>query len=173
MAPLSPDNTDRYRFHYTVTSHSHTMEIRSAGGVIIAASVVNNLLTALDTDIFSLVIDFVEFAPMGSSIFNPVVSPIDGNTYGSGAGTTEQVANFINFIARSTGGRRLRLAVFGIIGMGTDYRFIAGEDALVDDAIASLVFAGGNITCIDGLTPVWKSYANAGRNAYWQKALRP
>ncbi len=172
MAPLAPSNTTRYRFHYTVTGKSHTMEVRSEGGVGAAASVVDNLLTALTTLLFALVIDSCEVADLGSNVFNPIVSGIETNSYGSGSGSLEKVPQFANFVARSTGGRRLRLAVFGIIGFAGDYRFSAGESAVTDAAVASLVAAGANILVIDGLTPVWKTYVNAGVNAYWQKAVR-
>jgi hypothetical protein len=173
MAPLSPDNTARYRVHYTVIGAQHTMEIRSLISPGALGTLVDSLLTQLGTDIFAMVVDFVEFAASGSNVFNSVTTGIEGFTYGSGAGTTIQIPNYVHFIGRTTGGRRVRLTVFGIIGLGTDYRFIAGEDALIDAAISVLVASGGNILGIDGLTPVWKSYANAGTNAHWQKAVRP
>jgi len=57
--------------------------------------------------------------------------------------------------------------------MGADYRFVAGENAAVDAGRQALVDAGGNILCIDGLQPVWKTYVNGLVNAHWQKKLRP
>lgn len=173
MAALLPSNTARYKVHYTVGGHSHTMELRSVASPSAIGTLVDAFLTALSSILHAMVIDLVEFAASGSDIFNPVTSGIEGNTYGIGAGTTDQVPIFFNFIARSSGGRRLRMAIFGGTSLGTDFRFIAGELGPIDAAIAVLVAAGSQLMAIDGLTPVWKTYANAGFNAHWQRALRP
>lgn len=173
MAPLPPNSTARFRVQYTTIAKQHTMEIRSTSSPSAIGVIVDALLTALGAAIFGLTIDVVEFAASGSNVFNPVTTGIEGNVYGSGSGTTVNVPSYFNFIGRTSGGRRVRLAVFGAAIAGGDYRFIAGELAVIDAARAVLVSAGGAIMGIDGLTPVWKSYVNAGFNAYWQRAVRP
>jgi len=149
------------------------MELRSLVSPSALGTIVDDFLTALATKIYGLTIDVVDFAASGSNVFNPVTTGIEGNVYGSGAGGTVAVPSYYNFIARSSGGRRLRMAVFGAVIAGADYRFIAGEDADLDAALAVLVAAGSSLKCIDGLTPVWKTYINAGFNSYWQRAVRP
>lgn len=175
MAPLPPNNTPRFRIKYTNVSHQHSMEVRSHLSPSALGTLIDDFFTALDTAIFSTVIDSVEFAADGSDIFNPVTSGIEGNVYtGFGSGTVPgEAAQYISFIGRSSGGRRVRLYVFGVTTTGDDFRFPAGEVADVDAARAVLVAAGDSLRCIDDLQPVWKTYANGGVNAHWQKALRP
>jgi hypothetical protein len=175
MAPLSPSNTARFRFFYTNVAHQHSLEVRSLASPSALGVIVDNFLTALSPLLFATVLDSVTFAVAGSNVFNPVVTGIEGNTYNpSNVGTVASLAaNYFNFIGRSSGGRRVRLAVFGSITQGTDYRMIAGESAATDAAVNVLVAASPAIMCIDGLAAIWKSYVNVGVNAYWQKALRP
>jgi len=132
-----------------------------------------DFLNALSPALNALVVNTVEFAPSGSSVFNIVTTGIEGSTVGSGAGTGSARANYVDFIGRSSGGRRVRLAVFGLKIDATDYRFIAGENAAVDAAIVELNTHTGAFLAIDGVAPQWYSYANAGVNAHWQKAVRP
>jgi len=173
MAALPPENTARYRVHYTVGDEQHTMEIRSAARPSALGTLVAHFLSELDSAIGAMVVDFVEWAPSGSVFFNPVVTGIEGSSFGTGTITGDVRAWAFNFIGRSTGGRRVRIMVFGAVSLGADYRFVAGENAAVDAGLQALVDAGGNILCIDGLQPVWKTYVNALVNAHWQKKLRP
>lgn len=173
MAPLPIDNTPRFKVFYTNCSVQHVMDIRSPDSPFAFGLNVDDLLNALLTVLTPTVIDEVQWAPSGSNIFNNVVTGIEGNTYGAGAISTLYPAFYTNFVGRSTGGRRVRLAVFGTTNIAQDYRFVAGENAAIDAAIAALQVAANHFTAIDGLKPVWKTYANAGLNAYWQRKLRP
>lgn len=173
MAPISPDNTPRFRVKYTNIGTQHTMDIRSTSSPSSLGTQVDAFLTALSPKMRATVIDEVLFASSGSSVFNTVTSGIEGNTYGSGAGVLANVTQYADFVGRSSGGRRVRLAVFGIPDTSTDFRYLAGEDADIDATIAVLNGAGNTFLAIDNLPPVWKSYANAGQNAYWQRQLRP
>lgn len=149
------------------------MELRSHDSPSFIGSFVQAFLTAGDALFFASVIDSVDFAADGSNVFNAVTTGAEAFTWGSGAGTVEQIPLYINFIGRTSGGRRVRLAVFGLGVSAVDYRFLATENADVDAMRAELVTAGGLLRGIDDLTPVWKTYANTGFNAYWQKAVRP
>jgi len=175
MAPLNPNNTERYRVFYTVGGHQHTQEIRtdtispSAVGAYITS-----YYTAITTKLHALVIDQVQYAPSGSNIFNGVTTGVEGDTYGSGAPAVPgENAYYFDFVGRSTGGRRMRFAQFGAIALGGDYRFIAGEDAALDAALVVIATPADAWLAIDGIKPVMKSYINAGVNSYWQRALRP
>lgn len=173
MAPLPPNSTARFRIFYTGIGVQHSVEIRSGASPSAVGTIVDDLLTAIDGALQALVIDEVQFAANGSDVFNAVTTGIEGNPYGTGGGITSQAANYYNFIGRSSGGRRVRLALFGANSQAGDYRFVAGENSALDAARAVLVAAAGDILAIDGLTPTWKTYINAGVNAHWQRALRP
>lgn len=173
MAPLSPSNTPRFRVFYTNVAQQHVQEYRSHVSPSALGTLVDGFWTALAGGISATTIDEVQWAPTGSNIFNPVTTGIEGNAYGSGSGVAGGDAWYYSFIGRSSGGRRLRLYFFGGVSTANDYRFVAGEDALIDAVIAALQAAGSDLRCIDDLAPVWKSYANAGVSAYWQKRDRP
>jgi len=149
------------------------MQVRSHDSPLAVGLNVDDLFTALSGKLFATIIDEVQFAVDGSNVFNTVVSGIEGNTYGSGAGIETNVPMFINFIGRSSDGRRVRVSVFGANSPGVDFRFVAGEDADVTAAIAALNAPANHWVTIGDLEPFWKSYANAGWNAYWQRATRP
>lgn len=172
MAPLPQNNTPRFKIGYVVSGHAHTLQIRSHLSPAALGSLVDSFLTQLSPKLYALTVGSVTFAADGSNIFNPVTTGIEGNGYGSGAGNEGVAPQYFDFVGRTTGGRRLRLAVFGATVLGTNYRFSPLEDDDVDDARQILVDAGGDIVAIDDLTPVWKVYVNAGNNAYWQRAVR-
>lgn len=175
MAPLNPNNTPRFRFHYSSMGHTHTMELRSHLSPAAIGALFNGLLVAAGTLIYQTTLDLVEFAPSGSDIFNPVTTGFEGTVY-AGAGVSGAVTPtsfFVSFIGRSTGGRRARIFLYGVTTTATDYRFLPGENAQVDAAINVLQGSGNDLRAIDDITPIWKDYANAGVSAHWQKALRP
>lgn len=172
MAPLPPSNTPRFKFHYTSTGTDHTLQLRTAVSPAVAGLVFDNLFTAISGIIFATTLDFVEFAPTGSDIFNPVTTGQEGNTYGSGGALPYQVGQYYDFVGRSQGGRRNRITVFGAKDLGVNFRFQPGENATVDAGLAALVASAANILAIDGLSTVFKSYVNAGVNAHYQKTVR-
>jgi hypothetical protein len=175
MSALPPSNTERFKVRYTNQTKQHACVVRTHsvspgafGGDFDA------LMTALTSILPSTVIDLVEYAASGSNIFNPVTTGIEGNAYGSGGGAVIGAAEYLGFVGRSTGGHKARLYVFGINALASnDYRFVAGEVAAIDNAIGLLNAATTVYLAIDGVKPTWKSYANAGVNAHWQKAIRP
>jgi len=172
MAPLPPSNTARYKFHYTITSYSHTTQLRTNVSPAVAGLVFSNIVTALTAECYLSVLDYVEFAANGSNIFNIVTTGYEAMTWGTGAPLPTQVGDYYDFIGRSTGGRRTRVTIFGAKNKGINFRFTAGENASIDAAIAQLVASSANLYAIDGLSAVWKTYANGGTNAHWQKEVR-
>jgi hypothetical protein len=173
MAPLPPNGTPRFRVNYTNVSRQHTLEIRSGSSPSAIGTFVDDLFTALVPILYPTVIDNVVFAASGSNVFNAVTTGIEGNTYGGGSPFQQNAAWFISFIGRTSGGRRARMYVFGVTMLAVDYRYVAGEQVAVDAAISVINAFGSNLQGIDGLVPIWKSYANGGVNSYWQKHLRP
>lgn len=173
MAALPPDNTARYRVNYTTVGKQHAFQVRSAMSPSAFGTFVNAFLNQLSTVMYASTVADVVWAPSGSSVFNPVTTGAEGHTWGSGAGTVIEIPQFVNFIGRTSGGHRVRLAVFGVGVSSVDYRFLAGENSAIDNTINHLVLNASTLLGIDGLNPVWKNYANTGFNAYWQKAVRP
>lgn len=173
MAPLPANSTARFRFFYTMGGEQHSFQVRSTQSPAQIGQDMDLVLVALGTAIYQLTLDFVEFSAAGSNVFNPVVTGYEGNSYGGGSPTAEARAYALNFIGRTTGGRRVRIMMFGVTTLGGDYRFIAGEGASIDAARNALASLGNHVMGIDGLTPVWKTYVNTLVNAHWQKALRP
>lgn len=172
MAPLPPDNTPRFRVHYTNLGVTHILDIRSNSSPAALGVQVDAFFSAVAPLIADTSIDVVEFAPSGSSVFNPVTTGIEGNHYGTFASPQEARAWYIGFVGRSSGGRRARLFVFGAGLLGTNYRWTPGENAAADSAVATLQAQSPGWQAIDGLVPVWKSYANAGVNDALVKKLR-
>jgi len=173
MAPLPPNSTARFRFHYTCIGEEHTLQVRSGNSPSFVGSFVDTFLTALGNAQHVKVISFVEWAPAGSDIFNIVTTGIESNSYGAGVDVAGHAAWAYTFIGRTPGGKRVRFSVYGATDLGTDYRFIAGENVWIDAAVGALVSAGGLVLGIDGLSPVWKPYANIQVNDHWVKESRP
>jgi len=173
MAPLSPDNTPRFRCHYTILSHQHTLQVRSHASPAFVGTFLDNYFTAFGVTIGNMTLDFVDWAPVGSDIFNPVTTGQEGNTYVGGTSSPEMAAWAYTFLGRTSGGRRVRFTQFGALFLGVDYRIVAGESSPIDAVVAVLQAASGLIVGIDDLTPVWKTYADCGVNDHWIKNLRP
>jgi hypothetical protein len=173
MAPLAPSNTPRFRVHYTSMAHGHTMQFRSHASPATFGSFVDGLLGRLDPAIAPLTIDSVDFAPAGSDIFNPVTTAIEGNTYGSSGTVPEMAAWAFTFVGRTSGGRRVRVAVFGADSLGDNYRFNPAESAVLDDARDFLAANPSFALGIDDVAAVWKAYVNVQVNDHWVKELRP
>jgi hypothetical protein len=132
----------------------------------------DSILTQLSTFMFNITLNFVDFAPSGSNIFNPVTTGEEGNSWGSGAGADFNTPWAITFVGRSPGGRRVRWAIFGASTLSGNYRVNPADSVLVDAAIVALQGFGGNVLAIDGLTPVWYDYANIQVNDHWVKEIR-
>lgn len=173
MAPLLPNNTARFRINYAAGIGGHSTQVRWGGSPAALGAAFTGILTGLEPVLYLNTVSTVEFAPAGSDIFNLVTTGLEGLVFGSTGIPTERVATFVNFIGRTPGGRRVRMAFFGVKSLGTDYRYAPGEIAAIDSTIAVLNDPGQPFLGIDGLRPIWKTYANAGVNTHWQKALRP
>ena len=132
----------------------------------------DGLMTVLDAAFCPQTIDFVDWAPTGSDIFNPVVTGIEGNIYGSSPVQNEFAAWALTFVGRTSGGRRTRLAIFGVNSLGSNYKFNAGESAVVDAGIAYIAANPGQVLGIDDLPGVWHAYADVQVNDHWVKRLR-
>lgn len=174
MAPLPPESTARYFFDYTSVFEDHTFVVRH-NGIISPASAgasVATFLGALASIFFPITITTVRSAASGSTISFPVTTGIEGTSYGSGIATSNDAPRELNFIGRSSGGRRVRLGLFGYKDAISDYRVTTGESTPVNNAVNHLNASVGLFLAIDGVEPTWYPYANMLYNAYWQRAIR-
>lgn len=175
MAPLPVESTARYVVHYSSGLNEHTQLWRSGGPASPSAmaTFLDAVWTALDGLLFAATITDLVFYANGSVVGNPVVAPaFVGQTYGvNGTPSNTNQALYLDFIGRSAGGRRVRQAFFSPSSLDQTWRFKPGESANVDAAQA-LIDANADLVAIDGLPVVWKTYANVGFNAYWQRANR-
>jgi hypothetical protein len=80
---------------------------------------------------------------------------------------------FVSFIGRSTGGRRSRIFVFNTaLGPDNDYRSASGQNATITAAISALQALAPSLVAVDDFPVIWKTYANQGYNAYYQRKRR-
>jgi len=172
MAPLPPNSTPRFKFNYTVNNTDHSFQVRSAGSPSAVGSLVDAFLEAIADAIYGLTISTAEFAADASDIFLPVTTGIEGNVYGTGFAGPPEENWFYGFIGRSAGGRRWHLDIFGARTLGTDYRIVPGESAVLTDGI-DVLNASTSLIAIDGLAVTVYPYVNCGNNAHWQRAVRP
>lgn len=174
MAPLPPNNTIRFFVDYSQAFGPHTAVIRTNGLASPAniGTLVDAILTSLGPLIMATTIDVVRFAAAGSNISNPVTTGIEGNTYGAGSGSTFTAATSLNFVGRSSGGRRCRFELFGYESSVSDFRVTEAESTEVTAALATIRGAANSFLAIDNVKPVWYPYANVSINAYWQRKYR-
>jgi len=175
MAPISPDNTQRFFLDYDTCGYGHTLLCR-AGSTVIAAdagATIAAFLAAIDANFRLLTIPGFRNALPGSNITTPVTWP-GAATYGSGAGVKYETAQYWDFVGRGATGHRVRVSLFGAIASfaGDNYRVLPGEAPAVTDAITALTSDGDIFLDVDYEVPVWHTYANCGVNAYWSNKVR-
>jgi len=174
MTALNPNNTLRYRVFYTVLGVQHDFQVRALASVSPATlgTNLNTLLTDLSPVLYAWTLDTVQFAPAGSNVFNTVTTGLEGNVYGSGTAAGLLKPQFLAFQGRSSGGHKVRLSIYGVKVEENDYRFNSGDSVDIGAAIIDLNTAVNCYLAIDGVKPLWYSYANTGFNAYWQRKQR-
>lgn len=107
--------------------------------------------------------------PTISVAVNPLNTPLKGNS-----------PRFLSFAARSLQGNATRNYIFGVTSAaytelqadGDDYRFVQGEDALVDSAILAYGNIRNLVAADNEPAQFVYPYANAGLNAYLQRKAR-
>lgn len=175
MAPLPFNSTDIVFVDYQQGPRTHTFLVRVADLADITAIEANiaDFLTAASPLLFETLILAVRGQNAGSNISFPFpTSTLVGEVYGSGTVSSESVPYNIDFVGRSTGGRRARLDLFGYKGAISDWRRTSAESTDVAAAVAVLNGSTGSFLAIDGQQPFWYPYGNVGANAYWQRQQR-
>jgi len=173
LPELLPSNTPRFRVNYTTANHNHSFQIRSAASPAVIGTHIQNFLITLTPLLHALVVNDVVWAPAGSDVFNPVVTGAEGYSVGGGVPAAQSLEPLaLNFIGRTSGGRRVRRAVFGAKGGAGNFRYSPGEEGNIDNAVAVLQAAGSTLLGIDGIAPIWKEYVNVKYFDHWVKEIR-
>lgn len=174
MAPLPHNNTALYFVDYTTVGLQHTMEVRANANTSpgVFGTIMQGFLTQLNTLVFAATVSGVRFQAIGQNVSNPVVTGMEGFTFGSDAGTVDSAPIALNFVGRSPGGRRVRLMVFSYKAAFSTYRLTIAENNGIGAAVTILNGEANTFLAIDGQAPVWYPYANVLVNAYWQRAVR-
>lgn len=176
MAPLPSNSTGVFFLDYTTEGRQHTLQIRFGTGssALEAAGVAEAFLTALGTNMYVMTVDGARVRDAGGSVTYPVTwgGPA---TFGSGTEGLYATAQYVNFVGRSIGGRRCRLAVFGwkgIVDTGDDNFRFSSAVGWVAAALAALEALPECPVSVDGDVVNWQQYANTGINAYWRNHIR-
>lgn len=174
MTVTSPDNTPRYYVDYVCLATNHTAIVRAAAPLSPSAfgALYGTFLTASGNLFFSSQVTLVRWSAAGSNVTNPVTTGIEGTTYGTGTGTADSVPVSLNFIGRSSGGKRVRIEIFSYSGPFSTFRLTGVESPAVQNMVNTMNGSSNGFLSIDGLKPLWYSYANVSVNAYWQRAKR-
>lgn len=174
MAQLPVNNTTRWKVRYQQGNYSHTFEVRTAADVSPAAfgAFVGGFLDSLGGHVYLGVVTEVQRSVEGSDIFLPFATGLEGVSFGEQPISVDNVPRYIDFVGRSSGGRRVRLAIFGYAGVTSEYRVTAAENPEFATAIGMLNGSDDIGVAIDGMPVIWKPYVNVGYNAYWQRAVR-
>jgi len=138
-----------------------------------ASAFLDSFLTALHDLFFQITIIGLRFQANDTDV--SIAVPWGGDpTYGGSAGVAYQTAQYLDFIGRSSDGRRVRAGVFGCTfsEQGDNFRVTPAEQAAVGAALAVLNSDSDYFKSISSFSTVWKNYANCGQNAYWRNKVR-
>jgi hypothetical protein len=135
--------------------------------------VLASLLDAMGTTIYEYTILGARESVADSDISLPITWT-GADHYGSDEGDHANTAWYYDWVGRSTGGRRVRLALFGSKNFedNVDHDYRLPTTGFFAAPLAVLTGASADMVAIDGLEPVWYSYLNVGVNAYWRNKIR-
>lgn len=176
MAPLPHNGTNILYVDYSTAAAEHTQAIRTTASVSQGNNVATwyaDLLDTLGTLIGSRTITSARWQEKNTNFTYPVEVEIIGETYGTGVVSNFQDARFLDFVGRSSFGRRCRFPIFGVIAaVPDDFRFTTADQTEIAQAVVKMNQFPNVPVSIDDVKPVWYGYANVGVNAYWQRAHR-
>jgi len=177
MAPLPSNNTGVLFVDYSTCGENHTAQLRfnSPGTYLDCMIILDAMWTAMVAFLYQVDIIGARVRLGNTNVSNPVTWTGDAQ-YGGDPGPHYATAQYVDFVGRSSGGRRVRVEFFGaqayFDGGGDDYRFQAADFPFVVTCLNALTSDPGNAIAIDGLEPSWHQYGNGGVNAYWRNRVR-
>lgn len=176
LPPLDPANTARWRLKYSVGGHEHTMLMRvdaTNPSQTTVESGFSQLLGDLSPLLFTVTFVALEFAAVGSSIFNPVTTTLTGTLAGTGAPGEEQSVRQMSFVGRAITGRKNRVFLYGYKNDILDnMRITPAETTEVGTAINRINGYLHLFVAIDGVKPTYKQYININYNKHWTRVVR-
>lgn len=176
MAPLPPNNTDRWYFDYTAAGIDHTFLVRAAEGTTAAevSTEISNLLTSIGIGFYASSFRSLRFQAKSLDFSIPATYSGSVTTWGSTTPDDTGRPTFSTLVGRSGDGRRARVSIFGFKGIASvgDYRFNVAGSTEWQDAVDQLNAAEGIWLSIGETQPTWYQYVNVGYNAYWQRKMR-
>lgn len=174
--PALPEETyPRLFIDYEGPMGQHTLQFRQSAGdsSAVAATKAAEFINTVKGIVYNgVTFNAARWAVAGSNVSNPIAwTPIAGTAAGTQAAAAFPI--FVSWIGRTTGGRRVRLFLYGTnINPDSDFRLGIGDATWVSASVSRLNSSPYPIYGIDGLPPVWKSYVNVGYNAYFQRKRR-
>lgn len=175
MAPLPVNNTACLFIDYTTGGEDHTVLFRYATGstVFDAMDAADAFFNAIDGAVFTFTILGARDRAKNSNVTLPITWTGDGS-YGDSVANHAQTAWYFDFVGRTAGGRRSRIALFGAkVDYDTgDDNYRLDDTGDIGAAIAALNANDTTLCGIDELQVIWYTYANSGVNAYWRNRIR-
>ena len=181
----APNYTPRVRVKYKSHEKTHTLTVRPAsndtGGFNTAVSLVDNILTlmkpAMDKKATILGADY---AVEDSDVFLPLnynFPQFAAQTPSAADPDRFNAAVYVSFQGISALGTRTQFFVYGINNIHSghtmdNFRLEYGEWEEVSDVIDLLLSSSGALRAIDKQGIIWRTYANYGVNAYYQRMAR-
>jgi len=183
----SPDATPRYVMKYKNAGIEHSLLVRFARGtpMLDGVSDAQTKLAAFFEDLVGLLCeDLVALSavwiPQDTNISVPAGIPTltAGDQALADFSAMDKITH-LTFLARSTGGSKTSIKVFGVqltmddptdIAGQANFRIEAGESAGVDAAI--LVLQGSPFRAVDNTALSWKNYVDVKVNDFWLKQVR-
>lgn len=187
MPDFAPNVTPRYKAHYVVATHPHSIQFRVArgtndgDGILAGRTHANALFAAFAAILFE---DFhwvsAEYAHQDSDLFFPATLPtaVTGLTLLTAMSPADEIMH-LTFSGRGAGGSKVSVHVYGTNftldltpqGVFSDWILTGAENAGVASALTSLA-ANGDLRAIDNTAVTWRQQATIKLNDYWLRQLR-
>lgn len=168
--------TRRFYFDYSNAVSQHTMLVRVLPEVDLSVfwPIMDSFFTQVSQLTASFQIDQVRQGEPGSTFTFPVVTGLEGNTYGDTLFPADANSNprALSFVGRDGLGVRGRLFVYGAQAQDNNYRITSAENTVVADLVNFLNERESTFVTITGNANNWNSYANLKANDYWVRRSR-
>lgn len=172
-----PKGMVRVRVRYALAWTNHVMNIHLAPNTDAATALnaVNNVLgqmkQLLCTDEQFYAADLI---PAGTNIGNPLAGfqPVLG--VGNAANRpANAAAGVVTFVGRTVAGTKARLFIFSDeLNLDRNYRIDPAEWTPLAAITSWMNSTACPLVALDGLAPVWKTYANFSPHKHWVRKLR-
>jgi hypothetical protein len=176
MAPLNPNNTGRFWLAYTDGVNPHEMMVRYGVGADLATikESVHNFLTTQEGKLYLITILGARFSGPGSNVSSPTIWTGSAD-YGTGEMPAERAPFEGCFLGRTSGGRRMRLFLYGLTwAVPGTFRIASAGGNEVETGLDAIMTGqdDGVFWAIDNLRPTMYTYMDVQYNSYWEEQAR-